>query len=117
MFFFLARKKDKGQGVLLAMALMFAKLLAVLGLGGIGAIAMKALGVSLAALMTAGLLGLKTLSQHGGHETSSVQYVTADGGHHHKRRRRRSIAEDEMAMYISDRVPLSYRAWQHKSTI
>uniref|UniRef100_A0A6P4EW66 Uncharacterized protein LOC108045971 n=1 Tax=Drosophila rhopaloa TaxID=1041015 RepID=A0A6P4EW66_DRORH len=54
-----ARKKDKGQGMLLAMALMFGKMMAVMGLGGIAALAMKALGVSLVALMMAGMVGLK----------------------------------------------------------
>ncbi|XP_034127218.1 LOW QUALITY PROTEIN: uncharacterized protein LOC117583136 [Drosophila guanche] len=84
-----ARKKDKGQGMLLAMALMFGKMMAVLGLGGIGALAMKALGVSMVALMMAGMLGLKTAAQQGGESSHSISYVTGEG-HHHKRRRRRS---------------------------
>ncbi|XP_017046706.1 uncharacterized protein LOC108091837 [Drosophila ficusphila] len=82
-----ARKKDKGQGMLLAMALMFGKMMAVMGLGGIAALAMKALGVSLVALMMAGLLGLKSAAQHGGESSHSISYVTGEG-HHHKRRRR-----------------------------
>ncbi|KRG00478.1 uncharacterized protein Dwil_GK26924, partial [Drosophila willistoni] len=82
-----ARKKDKGQGLLLAMALMFGKMMAVVGLGGIGALAMKALGVAMVALMMAGMLGLKTAAQHGNESSHSISYVTGKG-HHHKRRRR-----------------------------
>ncbi|XP_017037777.1 uncharacterized protein Osi5 [Drosophila kikkawai] len=88
-----ARKKDKGQGMLLAMALMFGKAMAVMGLGGIAALAMKALGVAMVALMMAGILGLKTASQHGGESSHSISYVTGEGhGHHHKRRRRAASA-------------------------
>ncbi|XP_039494661.1 uncharacterized protein LOC120453834 [Drosophila santomea] len=94
-----ARKKDKGQGMLLAMALMFGKMMAVMGLGGIAALAMKALGVSLVALMMAGMLGLKTAAQHGGESSHSISYVTGEG-HHHKRRRR-SFGQQ----------PLAYRGW------
>ncbi|EDV48000.1 uncharacterized protein LOC6552954 [Drosophila erecta] len=94
-----ARKKDKGQGMLLAMALMFGKMMAVMGLGGIAALAMKALGVSLVALMVAGMLGLKTAAQHGGESSHSISYVTGEG-HHHKRRRR-----------SSGQQPLAYRGW------
>ncbi|XP_034659941.1 uncharacterized protein LOC117896042 [Drosophila subobscura] len=96
-----ARKKDKGQGMLLAMALMFGKMMAVLGLGGIGALAMKALGVSMVALMMAGMLGLKTAAQQGGESSHSISYVTGEG-HHHKRRRRRATLQQ----------PLAYRGWQ-----
>ncbi|XP_016995829.1 uncharacterized protein Osi5 [Drosophila takahashii] len=96
-----ARKKDKGQGMLLAMALMFGKMMAVMGLGGIAALAMKALGVSLVALMMAGMLGLKTAAQHGGETSHSISYVTGEGhGHHHKRRRR-----------STGQQPLAYRGW------
>ncbi|XP_064550767.1 uncharacterized protein Osi5 [Drosophila montana] len=94
-----ARKKDKGQGLLLAMALMFGKMMAVLGLGGIGALAMKALGVAMVALMMAGMLGLKSAAQQGQESSHSISYVTGEG-HHHKRRRR--AASDTLA----------YRAWQ-----
>ncbi|XP_017130948.1 uncharacterized protein LOC108148419 [Drosophila elegans] len=94
-----ARKKDKGQSMLLAMALMFGKMMAVMGLGGIAALAMKALGVSLVALMMAGMVGLKTAAQHGGESSHSISYVTGEG-HHHKRRRR-----------SSGQQPLAYRDW------
>ncbi|KAH8294760.1 hypothetical protein KR018_002606 [Drosophila ironensis] len=96
-----ARKKDKGQGMLLAMALMFGKMMAVMGLGGIAALAMKALGVALMALMMAGIVGLKTAAQHGGETSHSISYVTGEGhGHHHKRRRR-----------AAGHQPLAYRGW------
>ncbi|KPU80434.1 uncharacterized protein Dana_GF16377, isoform B [Drosophila ananassae] len=96
-----ARKKDKGQGMLLAMALMFGKMMAVMGLGGIAALAMKALGVALMALMMAGIVGLKTAAQHGGETSHSISYVTGEGhGHHHKRRRR-----------ATGHQPLAYRGW------
>ncbi|XP_053946243.1 uncharacterized protein LOC128855397 [Anastrepha ludens] len=98
------RKKDKGQGIILAMALMFGKMMAVMGLGGIGAMAMKALGVAMTALMMAGLVGLKSLTQQG-HETKhSVQYLTGGEGHHHMRRRRSSY----------DPLNLSYRGWRQQ---
>ncbi|EDW84612.1 uncharacterized protein Dwil_GK13035 [Drosophila willistoni] len=101
-----ARKKDKGQGLLLAMALMFGKMMAVLGLGGIGALAMKALGVAMVALMMAGMLGLKTAAQHGNESSHSISYVTGEG-HHHKRRRRAAwqvVSEQQ-------EQPLAYRAY------
>ncbi|XP_018797136.1 PREDICTED: uncharacterized protein LOC108974019 [Bactrocera latifrons] len=99
-----ARKKDKGQGVILAMALMFGKMMAVMSLGGIGAMALKALGVAMTALMLAGLMGMKSL-MHGGHESShSVQYLSGGEGHHHMRRRRSSY----------DPLRLPYRGWHQK---
>ncbi|XP_011182634.2 uncharacterized protein LOC105212391 [Zeugodacus cucurbitae] len=98
-----ARKKDKGQGMILAMAMMFGKMMAVMSLGGIGAMAMKALGVAMTALMMAGIVGMKSLMQHGHESSHSVQYLTADG-HHHKRRRRSSY----------DPLRLAYRGWQQK---
>ncbi|CAD6993246.1 unnamed protein product [Ceratitis capitata] len=99
-----ARKKDKGQGVILAMALMFGKMLAVMGLGGIGAMAMKALGVAMTALMMAGLVGLKSLMQHGHESSHSVQYLTSEG-HHHMRRRRSG----------TDSLGMAYRGWLQRN--
>ncbi|TMW51537.1 hypothetical protein DOY81_003396 [Sarcophaga bullata] len=87
-----ARKKDKGNGMIMALALMMSKMMAVMGLGGIGALAMKALGVAMTALMLAAMVGVKALAHQGNESTHSVQYVAADGGHHHRRRRRRSTA-------------------------
>ncbi|XP_030371682.1 uncharacterized protein LOC115621972 [Scaptodrosophila lebanonensis] len=111
------RKKDKGQGVLLAVALMFGKMMAVMGLGGIGALALKALGVAMMALMMAGILGLKTAAQHG-HETShTVSYLTGEGHHHRRRRRRRSAGTTQVVITEGQRplaATLPYSAWlQH----
>ncbi|KAH8312512.1 hypothetical protein KR044_011139 [Drosophila immigrans] len=100
-----ARKKDKGQGMILAMALMFGKMMAVLGLGGIGALAMKALGVAMVALMMAGMLGLKSAAQQGNESSHSISYVTGEG-HHHKRRRR---AAGRIQVVSEQSSP--YRGW------
>ncbi|XP_017967253.1 uncharacterized protein LOC108659042 [Drosophila navojoa] len=105
-----ARKKDKGQGLLLAMALMFGKMMAVLGLGGIGALAMKALGVAMVALMMAGILGLKSASQQGHESSHSISYVTGEGHHHKRRRRAATIVEEQQQEQQPQR--LAYRAWQ-----
>ncbi|EDW24280.1 GL24057 [Drosophila persimilis] len=102
-----ARKKDKGQGMILAMALMFGKMMAVLGIGGIGALAMKALGVAMVALMMAGMLGLKTAAQHGGESSHSISYVTGEG-HHHKRRRRSTM---QKPVAVAGQQPMAYRGW------
>ncbi|XP_037943429.1 uncharacterized protein LOC119676264 [Teleopsis dalmanni] len=101
-----ARKKDKGQGIILAMGVMFAKMMAVMGLGGIGALAMKALGVALAALLMAGIIAVKSLTQHGSESSHSVQYVNADGHHHSKRRRRSVITQKSL-----DELQLPYNGW------
>ncbi|XP_046805593.1 uncharacterized protein LOC111684407 [Lucilia cuprina] len=84
-----ARKKDKGNGMIMILGLMMSKMMAVMGLGGIGALAMKALGVAMTALMMAAMVGVKSLANQGHESSHSVQYVTADG-HHHRRRRRSS---------------------------
>uniref|UniRef100_A0A1I8N0J0 Uncharacterized protein n=1 Tax=Musca domestica TaxID=7370 RepID=A0A1I8N0J0_MUSDO len=123
-----ARKKDKGGGAMMLMALMFSKMMAVMGLGGLGALAMKALGVSMMALMMAALVGVKSLASQGHESSHSVQYVSADG-HHHKRRRRRSvgngvdddkyrIGSGEMLQdNVKSTLPLAYRGWSQKLTI
>lgn len=101
------------------MAVMFSKMMAVMGLGGLGALAMKALGISMIALMMAALVGVKSLANQGHESTHSVQYVTADG-HHHKRRRRRSTSRRNnkpnsvpALLENSDRydLPLAYKGW------
>ncbi|XP_019895573.2 uncharacterized protein LOC101889963 [Musca domestica] len=123
-----ARKKDKGGGAMMLMALMFSKMMAVMGLGGLGALAMKALGVSMMALMMAALVGVKSLASQGHESSHSVQYVSADG-HHHKRRRRRSVGNGvdddkyrigsrEMLQHdVKSTLPLAYRGWSPKLTI
>ena len=47
------------------MGLMMGKMMAALGFGGVSLLAMKALAVSMMALMLAGILGLKKLTEHG----------------------------------------------------
>jgi hypothetical protein len=78
------------------MGLMMGKMMAALGFGGVGALALKALGVSMMALMLASIIGIKKLSEGGGGGEHHVQYVTAD--HHRKRRE------------VDEEVPLPYRA-------
>uniref|UniRef100_A0A1A9VIW4 Osiris 16 n=1 Tax=Glossina austeni TaxID=7395 RepID=A0A1A9VIW4_GLOAU len=117
-----ARKKDKGQGAMMMMAVMFSKMMAVMGIGGVGALAMKALGVAMTALVLAGIIGMKSLMSHGHESSHSVQYLTADG-HHHRRRRRRSnsgiinvlsetIHNNKSDTGIWNSQPLAYRGWQ-----
>lgn len=80
------------------LGMMMKKMLIALGIGAVGALAAKALGVALLALLLAGAIGLKKLSESnhddGGHH---VQYVSAPADHH---RKRREIDED---------LPLPYR--------
>ncbi|XP_062540352.1 uncharacterized protein LOC134208384 [Armigeres subalbatus] len=62
-----ARKKDKGGlGAILMMGVMMSKMLGALGFGGVAMLAMKALGVSMMALLLSGILGLKKLTEGGG---------------------------------------------------
>lgn len=93
------RKKDKGGlGAVMLMGLMMGKMVAALGFGGVGALAMKALGVSMMALMLSALIGLKKLTENSGGESHQVHYVNAQSEHH---RRRREATEDS----------LPYRGW------
>jgi hypothetical protein len=50
-------------------------MMAAMGLGGVGALALKALGVSMMALMLAGIVALKKLTEGGGDGGHSVHYV------------------------------------------
>ncbi|XP_062705633.1 uncharacterized protein LOC115267375 [Aedes albopictus] len=102
-----ARKKDKGGlGMILLMKVMMSKMLGALGFGAVAALAMKALGVSMMALVMAGVIGLKKLADGGG-DNKGRQNYDADiqvldggyGGDHYdrvdssavqRRRRRRS---------------------------
>ncbi|XP_065088810.1 uncharacterized protein Osi5 [Ochlerotatus camptorhynchus] len=62
-----ARKKDKGGlGIVLMMGVMMSKVLGALGFGGVAMLAMKALGVSMMALLLSVILGLKKLTEGGG---------------------------------------------------
>ncbi|XP_055677160.1 uncharacterized protein LOC129786284 [Lutzomyia longipalpis] len=100
------RKKDKGGlGMVMMMGMMMAKMMAALGLGGVGALAMKALGVSMMALMLAAIIGIKKLAESGhddgGHH---VQYVTA---HDHHRKRRE----------VRRNLDMPYRGWKPQYTL
>lgn len=78
------------------LALMFGKMLAALGLGGVGLLAMKALMVSALALVLSLVIGLKKM--HSEHDSGPT--VVHAGGHEHYRRKREA-------------VELAYNAW-HK---
>ncbi|XP_059610899.1 uncharacterized protein LOC132257873 [Phlebotomus argentipes] len=99
------RKKDKGGlGMVMMMGMMMAKMMAALGLGGVGALAMKALGVSMMALMLAAIIGIKKLADGSGHDDGGhhVQYVTA---HDHHRKRRE----------VRRNLDMPYRGWKQHS--
>lgn len=50
--------------------------MAAMGFGAVGALAMKALGVSMMALMLSALVGLKKLTEGGGDGGHQVHYVS-----------------------------------------
>ncbi|XP_053672242.1 uncharacterized protein LOC128722590 [Anopheles nili] len=104
-----ARKKDKGGlGAIMMMGLMMGKLLAALGFGGVGLLALKALGVSMVALLLSAILGLKKLTEQGDHKgrynDEHFELHSDDGQHGHdgNARRRRSAANQ-----------LAYKGWRH----
>uniref|UniRef100_A0A182N5N8 Uncharacterized protein n=1 Tax=Anopheles dirus TaxID=7168 RepID=A0A182N5N8_9DIPT len=99
-----ARKKDKGGlGAIMMMGLMMGKLLAALGFGGVGLLALKALGVSMVALLLSAILGLKKLTEHGDHkgrhndEHFEVHSEDHHGGHEGGARKRRSVEDEAQA--------------------
>lgn len=102
--------------MLMMVGLMFSKMMALIGLGSVGALAMKALGVAMIALTVAGLIGIRALGA-GGQDSSShsVQYVTSEGSHHKRRRRssldRRYVLQTEpWATWNSQNI--AYKAWK-----
>ncbi|XP_030752909.1 uncharacterized protein LOC115879976 [Sitophilus oryzae] len=96
------KKGGGGGGAGIAvMGLMMGKMMAALGLGGVGMLAMKALMVSALALMLSVIVGLKKLTHHdddGGHHV-----IHASSGHEHYRRRREA-------------ADMAYRAYQAYNT-
>ncbi|XP_052890286.1 uncharacterized protein LOC128298559 [Anopheles moucheti] len=92
-----ARKKDKGGlGAIMMMGLMMGKLLAALGFGGVGLLALKALGVSMVALLLSAILGLKKLTEHGDHKGRHNDehfevHAENEHGHAGSARKRRSV--------------------------
>lgn len=99
-FFAEGRKKDKGGlGMVMMMGMMMAKMVGALGFAGVGALAAKALGVSMMALLLSAVVGLKKLTE-GGH----------GGGHSEHHRRRRDLTDYEESKVVTDDF-LPYRAW------
>ncbi|XP_070165354.1 uncharacterized protein [Polyergus mexicanus] len=77
----------KGGGGMMIMALMMGKMMAAMGFGAVGLLAMKALMVSALALMLSLIIAVKKLASsgedHGGHHVVYAQEV----GHHHRKKR------------------------------
>lgn len=84
-----ARKKDKGglSAVLLA-AIMMKKMLAAIGIGAVGVLAAKALGVATMALVLTAIIGLKKLTESDHKSEPEVHYVKAHQSDYHHRRKR-----------------------------
>lgn len=87
------------MGAVALMGLMMGKMLAALGLGGVGLLAMKALMVSAMALMLSLIVGLKKLVSSD-HDDSGHTVIHANpshgGGYEHRKKRAADMA---------------YRAW------
>ncbi|XP_018333767.1 uncharacterized protein LOC108742905 [Agrilus planipennis] len=79
-------KKGGGFGGIMVLSMMFGKMLAALGLGGVGLLAMKALMVSAMALMLSMIIGIKKLASHGG-DDGGYHVIHASGGHHDRKKR------------------------------
>ncbi|XP_012522911.1 keratin, type I cytoskeletal 10-like [Monomorium pharaonis] len=96
--------KKGGGGGMIIMMLMMGKMLAAMGFGALGLLAMKALMVSAMALMLSLIVAVKKLASghddHGGHHVVYAQEV----GHHH--RKKRSIED-------VDSTQLPYRGYAH----
>ncbi|EDS30700.1 conserved hypothetical protein [Culex quinquefasciatus] len=78
-----ARKKDKGgYGAIMMMGMMMSKVLGALGFGGVALLAMKALGVSMMALLLSAILGLKKLTESGGDHKGrhNTEFRVSSGG-------------------------------------
>lgn len=96
--------KKGGGGGLIIMMLMMGKMMAAMGFGALGLLAMKALMVSALALMLSLIVAVKKLAgghdDHGGHHVVYAQEV----GHHHRKKR---SFED------IDATQLPYRGYAH----
>lgn len=93
--------KGGGMGGIMLMGLMMGKMMAALGIGGVGLLAMKALMVSALALMLAVIIGLKKLVSSDHEEGHTVIHATAHG---HEHRKKREAAE------------MAYHAWNEYKT-
>lgn len=74
------------------MGLMMGKMMAALGLGGVGLLAMKALMVSALALMLSMVIGIKKLVSSG-HDDGGGHHVIHATAHGHDHRRKREAAD------------------------
>ncbi|KYM94434.1 PREDICTED: uncharacterized protein LOC108781234 [Cyphomyrmex costatus] len=97
--------KKGGGGGLILMMLMMGKMMAAMGFGALGLLAMKALMVSAMALMLSLIVAVKKLAgggddHGGGHHVVYAQEV----GHHH--RKKRSVVD-------VDSTQLPYRGYAH----
>lgn len=93
-------KGGGGGGGIIVLGLMMGKMLAALGIGGVGLLALKALMVSALALMLSTIIGLKKLV-HSGHEEHGHTVIHASHGHGHEYRKKREAAAE-----------MAYKAWQ-----
>ncbi|XP_076629843.1 uncharacterized protein LOC143346019 [Colletes latitarsis] len=96
--------KKGGGGGYLIMAMMMGKMMAAMGFGALGLLAMKALMVSAMALMLSMIVAVKKLTS--GHDSGGGHHVVyaQDVGHHHYRKRRSPGEVDQ---------DLPYRGYAH----
>ncbi|XP_046143126.1 uncharacterized protein LOC114879352 [Osmia bicornis bicornis] len=96
--------KKGGGGGYMILALMMGKMMAALGFGALGLLAMKALMVSALALMLSLIVAVKKLAS--GHDSGGGHHVVyaQDVGHHHYRKKR-SLGEEDH--------DLPYRGYAH----
>ncbi|XP_023015729.1 uncharacterized protein [Leptinotarsa decemlineata] len=80
-----------GAGVMM-MGLMMGKMMAALGIGGVGLLAMKALMVSALALMLSVVIGLKKLVSSD-HDDGGHTVIHAGHGHGHEYRKKRDASD------------------------
>ncbi|XP_057652261.1 uncharacterized protein LOC130891489 [Diorhabda carinulata] len=90
-------KGGGGMGGIVVLGMMMGKMMAALGIGGVGLLAMKALMVSALALMLSIIIGLKKLV-HSDHDEGHT--VIHAGGHGHEYRKKREANE------------MAYHAWE-----
>ncbi|XP_058793725.1 uncharacterized protein LOC131665684 [Phymastichus coffea] len=86
----------KGDGGAMLVALMMGKMMAAMGFGALGLLAMKALMISALALMLSLIVAAKKMSGGKDEESHHVVYAQEVHGHH---RRRRSLENDKNYPY------------------
>ena len=85
--------KGGGGGGLALLGLMMGKMMAALGLGGVGLLAMKALMVSAMALMLSLIIGLKNLVSSNHDDGGHTVIHASPGGHGYDHRRKREATD------------------------